>query len=47
MEPLFQTSVDEVARLIGLDKEELEILEDAVRAANELMVSEFENYVER
>ncbi|HUK80374.1 MAG TPA: acyl-CoA dehydrogenase family protein [Nitrososphaerales archaeon] len=47
MEPLFQSSVDEVSRLIGLDKEELEILEDADRAASELLVSEFEKYVER
>ena len=47
MEPLFQSSVDEVSRLIGLKEEELEILEDADRAASELLVSEFEKYVER
>ena len=39
--------MDEVSRLVGLPKEELEILEDADRAANELLVSEFEKYIER
>jgi len=47
LEPIFQSSVDEVSRLVGLEKEELEILEDADRAANELLVSEFEKYIER
>jgi len=47
LEPLFQSSVDEVGRLLGLAKDELEILEDADSAADELMVSEFEKYVER
>ncbi len=47
VEPLFQSSVDEVSRLVGLKKEELIILEDADRAASELLVSEFEKYVER
>lgn len=47
MEPLFQASVDEVSRLLGLEKDELDILEDADSAASELLVSEFEKYVER
>lgn len=47
MEPLFQSSVDEVDRLVGLKKEELSMLEDADAAAGELLVSEFEKYVER
>jgi alkylation response protein AidB-like acyl-CoA dehydrogenase len=47
LEPIFQSSVDEVSRLVGLEKYELEILEDADRAASELLVSEFEKYVER
>lgn len=47
MEPLFQASVDEVSALLGLQKPELAILEDADAAAGELLVSEFEKYVER
>ncbi len=47
MEALFQSSVDEVSNLVGLEKKELAILEDADDAANELVVSEFERYVER
>ena len=47
MEPLFQGTVDEVGRLVGLEKKELAILEDADTAANELLVSEYEKYVER
>ncbi len=47
MEPLFQASVDEVSKLLGLNKDELKILEDADLAANELVTSEFERYVER
>jgi alkylation response protein AidB-like acyl-CoA dehydrogenase len=47
MEPLFQASVNEVSRLVGLDRKELEILEDADAAANEIAVSEFEKYIER
>ncbi|HMD79316.1 MAG TPA: acyl-CoA dehydrogenase family protein, partial [Nitrososphaerales archaeon] len=47
MEQLFQASVDEVSKLLGLKKEELDILQDADAAANELLVSEFEKYVER
>jgi alkylation response protein AidB-like acyl-CoA dehydrogenase len=47
MEPLFQSSVDEVSKLLGLKEKELAILEDADAAANELIVSEFEKYVER
>jgi alkylation response protein AidB-like acyl-CoA dehydrogenase len=47
MEPLFQASVDEVTRLVGLERNELDILEDADAAANELLVSEFERYIER
>ena len=47
MEPLFGASVEEVAKLVGLEKAELTILEDADSAAGELVVSEFEKYVER
>jgi alkylation response protein AidB-like acyl-CoA dehydrogenase len=47
LEPLFQSSVEEVTRLIGLKENEIKILEDADAAANELLVSEFEKYVER
>ncbi len=47
MEPLFEASVDEVSRLIGLKEKELAILEDADAAANDLVTSEFEAYVER
>src|ERR1700756_1088035 len=47
MEPLFQASVDEVSALLGLEKSEVRILEDADAAASELVVSEFEKYVER
>ena len=47
MEPLFRSSVDEVNRLVGLKEEELSMLEDADAAADELLVSEFEKYVER
>jgi len=47
LEALFQSSVDEVSNLVGLEKKELAILEDADDAANELVVSEFERYVER
>jgi alkylation response protein AidB-like acyl-CoA dehydrogenase len=47
MEALFQSSVDELSRLIGLTEEEIRILEDADKAAEELLVSEFEKYIER
>jgi alkylation response protein AidB-like acyl-CoA dehydrogenase len=47
LEQLFQASVDEVSKLLGLKKDELDILQDADAAANELIVSEFEKYVER
>ena len=47
MEPLFQASVDEVSKLVGLERKELDILQDADSAAGELVVSEFEKYVER
>ncbi len=47
MEPLFQSSVDEVSALIGLSDDERTILEDADSAASELVTSEFEKYVER
>jgi alkylation response protein AidB-like acyl-CoA dehydrogenase len=47
LEQLFQSSVDEVSKLIGLEPNELKILEDADAASNELVVSEFEKYVER
>ena len=47
MEPLFESSVSEVRRLIGLSEAELAILQDADEAAEELLVSEFEKYVER
>jgi alkylation response protein AidB-like acyl-CoA dehydrogenase len=47
MEPLFESSVKEVSRLVGLQERELKLLEVADRAANELVVSEFEKYIER
>ncbi|QQG48883.1 MAG: acyl-CoA dehydrogenase family protein [archaeon] len=47
MEPLFKASMDEVKALLGLSDEEVKILEDADLAATELIVSEFERYVER
>ena len=47
MEPLFKASVDEVSRLVGLSAPEVQVLEDADSAAGELLVSEFEKYVER
>ena len=47
LEPLFQSTVDEVSRLVGLEEDEIKILEDADVAAEELLVSEFEKYVER
>ncbi len=47
MERLFQSSVDEVKALLGLKEEEVALLEDADAAADELLVSEFEKYVER
>ncbi len=47
MERLFQSSVDEMDRLVGLDGEEKQLLQDADAAADELLVSEFEKYVER
>lgn len=39
--------MNEVHRLIGLNKHEIDILNDADSAASELLVSEFEKYVER
>ena len=47
MESLFQSSVDEVDRLVGLEAEEKRLLQDADAAAAELLFSEFESYVER
>ncbi|MDE1853781.1 MAG: acyl-CoA dehydrogenase family protein [Thaumarchaeota archaeon] len=39
--------MEEVNHLLGLKEDEVAILEDADAAANELLVSEFEKYVER
>lgn len=39
--------MDEVSRLVGLNEDEITLLEDADRAAEELLVSEFERYIER
>ena len=47
VERLFESSVREVHTLVGLSKEELSILESADKAADELVVSEFEKYLER
>jgi alkylation response protein AidB-like acyl-CoA dehydrogenase len=47
LEPLFQSSVDEVSRLLRLNESEIAILEDGDAAASDLLVSEFEKYVER
>lgn len=47
LEALFQSSVDELSSLVGLQEDEIKVLEDADAAADELLVSEFEKYVER
>jgi alkylation response protein AidB-like acyl-CoA dehydrogenase len=47
MEARFRSSVDEVAGLVGLQEEELRVLADADAAAEELVVSEYERYLER
>ncbi|MDV3277026.1 MAG: acyl-CoA dehydrogenase family protein [Nitrososphaerales archaeon] len=47
MEQLFEKSMREVAKIAGLGKDDLSILEDTDAAANELVISEFEKYVER
>ena len=47
MERLFESSVKEVRALVGLGEQELSILESADKAADELVVSEFEKYLER
>jgi alkylation response protein AidB-like acyl-CoA dehydrogenase len=47
MEPLFESSVNEVSSILGLTREELRILEDADAAGSELLTSEFESYLER
>ncbi len=47
MEEIFEESVKEVASTVGLKSEEISILEDADRAAEELLASEFERYVTR
>ncbi len=47
MEPLFESSVNEVQGLVGLSEKELAILHDADAAGYELLTSEFEKYLER
>ena len=47
MEPIFEASVKEVSKLVGLTNDELSLLEDTDKAADELVVSEFEKYIER
>jgi alkylation response protein AidB-like acyl-CoA dehydrogenase len=47
LESLFQASVEEVDRLVGLEEGELALLEDADAAADDLLVSEYEKYIER
>ncbi len=47
MEALFDASVQEVSRLLGLTDAEKSVLEDADAAASELVTSEFESYVQR
>ncbi len=47
MERLFEDSVREVSKLVGLTSKERSVLEDADIAASELVTSEFEKYVER
>lgn len=42
MEGLFQGSVSEVKRLLGLERDEVVLLEDADAAAEELLVSEYD-----
>jgi alkylation response protein AidB-like acyl-CoA dehydrogenase len=47
LEALFERSVKEVDSLVGLGEEELSVLRDADDASQELLISEFERYVER
>ncbi|MDG6920234.1 MAG: acyl-CoA dehydrogenase family protein [Nitrososphaerota archaeon] len=47
MEKLFESSMEEVDRLVGLGDDEKGLLREADAAAAELLVSEFEKYVER
>ena len=47
MERLFEDAVRELSKLVKLSASERRILEDADAAANELITSEFEKYVER
>jgi alkylation response protein AidB-like acyl-CoA dehydrogenase len=47
MEQLFEASVREVTKLVKLTEGELSILRDADSAAEELVTSEFEKYLER
>lgn len=47
MERLFENSVEEVSKLVGLADKDMAVLHDADEAASELVTSEFEKYVER
>lgn len=47
MEEIFENSVNEVKSIIGLSQKEISILEDADKAAEELVTSEFEKYISR
>jgi len=47
LEALFEGSLREVTNLVGLTPKDRSVLEDADAAANELLTSEFEKYVER
>jgi len=47
LEQLFQSAVSEVKKLVGLTEPEVALLNDADQAADEIVASEFERYVER
>ena len=47
MERLLERSVSEVTALVGLSEDEMAIIKDADEAAEELVPSEFEKYIER
>jgi alkylation response protein AidB-like acyl-CoA dehydrogenase len=47
MEEMFEQSVNEVASVVGLEDEEVALLKDTDKAADELVASEFEKYIAR
>ncbi|MCL5007602.1 MAG: acyl-CoA dehydrogenase family protein [Candidatus Marsarchaeota archaeon] len=47
MEKLLENSINDLGKLYDFSKEELKVLEDADKAADELSESEFEHYIKR